>query len=289
MSVYEIVYKPWENNKENKPWRYIGSTTKDLQKYFGSIKSKIWSKFWVTEVKNNPENFEKRILCNCIVKDENNETLRYLEYTIQKQLDILNNTEFFNRAYAIKNGFFGVNCKGKLNPRYGKSFTQEQRDRHSIIMKQIGERKETKEKRSISQKNAQNKEQTRLLKSLKQKEALNNYSLRKILSEKSKKKVILEDCCFFSAEDFDSFLKENNLCNKHRKLFKSLKEIYFVDIFLKYKLNRGVYKNYKNEIYPEHYKYKKIHTERLKNLTVIKEAIEFITVNSSENLRKILL
>ena len=37
--VYEIIYKPWENNSIGLPWKYIGSTRRDLSKYRGSVAS----------------------------------------------------------------------------------------------------------------------------------------------------------------------------------------------------------------------------------------------------------
>ena len=60
--VYLIEYIPWKNNTELRPWKYIGSTTQDLSKYVGQVRSKKWAKFWKDETKNNPQNFEKTIL-----------------------------------------------------------------------------------------------------------------------------------------------------------------------------------------------------------------------------------
>ena len=128
--VYEIVYEPWENNTEGLPWKYIGSTCRDLEKYFGSIESKKWKSFWEYETKNNPEHFRKTVILNCLIDDgKKNTTLRELELEIQKELNVVKSSEYFNLAFACPNGFFGNGVSGKDHHSYGRKAPVEQIER----------------------------------------------------------------------------------------------------------------------------------------------------------------
>lgn len=105
-SIYEITYKPWVNNTEDKPWIYSGSDYYDNPSYLGSASSKNmyeWSEglsvgeWWKYNTKNNPENFEKNVLIECsnaITREE----LQALESAIQKSEDHRNNNKYFNRT-----------------------------------------------------------------------------------------------------------------------------------------------------------------------------------------------
>ena len=105
-SIYEIIYKPWVNNKEGKPWKYSGSDYYDNANYLGSASSKNmyeWAEglsvgeWWKYNTKNHPKNFEKAVLIECsdvITREE----LQSLEPSIQKSEDHRNNSIYFNRT-----------------------------------------------------------------------------------------------------------------------------------------------------------------------------------------------
>jgi len=118
MIVYEVIYKPWINNTEGKPWRYVGSDLYDRTDYFGSVSSVEWKAFWKHEVKNNPQNFEKNTIVTCLSK--NRKDLLELEEHIQREYDVVNSNMFFNKAYATKGCFGDTN-----NHRHGKLHSDE--------------------------------------------------------------------------------------------------------------------------------------------------------------------
>lgn len=118
MYIYEIIYKPWINNLENKPWLYIGSDSKNNKSYLGSVSSKEWKTFWKNEINNYPERFIKRIIAQPIINDRI--LLLELEYEIQKQYDVVNSSNYFNKAYAT------IGCFGdKNNHRTGCKHSHE--------------------------------------------------------------------------------------------------------------------------------------------------------------------
>jgi hypothetical protein len=98
MIIYETIYKPWIDNKEEKPWKYIGSDSKNLKEYYGSVSSYEWKDFWKKEIKNNPENFIKTTIACCIINNKND--LLKLEYEIQKQYLVVESKQYFNKTYA---------------------------------------------------------------------------------------------------------------------------------------------------------------------------------------------
>lgn len=105
-SIYEIVYLPWENNSEGKPWKYSGSDYYDNPKYLGSASSttinewadgKSVAAWWKYEIVRNPHHFKKNIIVQCsdeITKRE----LQSLEAAIQKAEDHRNDKSYFNRT-----------------------------------------------------------------------------------------------------------------------------------------------------------------------------------------------
>ena len=57
--------------------------------------------FWEYETKNNPEHFRKTVILNCLIDDgKKNTTLRELELEIQKELNVVKSSEYFNLAFA---------------------------------------------------------------------------------------------------------------------------------------------------------------------------------------------
>lgn len=145
MNVYQIVYKPWKNNTENKPWLYIGSDSKNRTDYMGSVSSREWKEFWRYETKNHPERFEKIILANLISNDRFD--LLDLELKIQEQYNVVNSSVYFNKSYASK-GCFG----DKNNHRIGLKHTDETKKKMSDSRKKRIIKEETKTKMSISAK-----------------------------------------------------------------------------------------------------------------------------------------
>lgn len=104
--IYLTIYTPWRNNQEGKPWLYIGSKQKDDPKYFGSVSSKHipnWSNgltlkdWWKKEIKENPQNFEKKILFS-FSESLPKKILLDIESEILKVNDCMNSSVFFNRT-----------------------------------------------------------------------------------------------------------------------------------------------------------------------------------------------
>jgi len=100
------------------PKYYIGSTSKSkiLNGYLGSIKSKRWKSIFKEEIKNNKNLFEIKILNEFETRKE----ALIDEYNIQKELNVVESTDYFNESFASINGFFGMNVEGSSNPMYGK-------------------------------------------------------------------------------------------------------------------------------------------------------------------------
>lgn len=151
MIVYETIYKPWVNNSQGLPWKYIGSDKNNNPKYFGSVKSKQWKEFWKSEVKNNPDNFIKNTIAVCLLDDRTQ--LLKLEEQIQRQYDAVNSNEYFNLSYANSGCFGGTQNKGRIfseehrrklseshkgkpGNNKGKKFTDEHRRNISLSRKE---------------------------------------------------------------------------------------------------------------------------------------------------------
>lgn len=146
-SIYEIIYKPWIDNTEGKPWKYSGSDYYDNPNYLGSASSKNiyeWSEglsvgeWWKYNTKNCPENFEKKILIQCsdvIAREE----LQSLESAIQKSEDHRNNSEYFNRTNKHFNSPITENkLKGMTYDEiYGIARSKSIRDKRSKTQTEI--------------------------------------------------------------------------------------------------------------------------------------------------------
>ena len=112
---------------------YIGSSSIDNvinKKYHGSVESIKYGKIWRQELKDNPHLFESKIITKH--NDRQEATLR--EYKFQKSLDVIHNDLYINQAVAAKNGFFGRNVEGELNPSYGKPRNPESNAKQSKSM-----------------------------------------------------------------------------------------------------------------------------------------------------------
>jgi hypothetical protein len=114
--VYLTVYKP-NMNTEN-PYLYIGSTCKSEDSgYLGSVKSKEWKEFWERETKKNPESFDHFTLS----WHETREQALKEELSVQKSMNVVKDSRFFNKSYATKDGMMGMDVSGSNNPMYGRS------------------------------------------------------------------------------------------------------------------------------------------------------------------------
>ena len=134
------------------PWKYIGSTSKDLSVYFGSVSSKKWKDWWKQETKAHPENFEKRVLCVCL--DDNICTLQEIEKQIQVDNDAVQSPEYFNMNYATI-GYFGVSIKGPKNPRWGLGMNPEHKEKNLKVMRALADDPKERKRRSEFQKQRQ--------------------------------------------------------------------------------------------------------------------------------------
>lgn len=102
------------------PKYYVGSSSvKNINEgYKGSVTSKKWKHFWNKEPSKN---FKVTIISKHSTRLEALEK----EYEYQKQNDVVKNPLWFNKSYAIKNGFFGRDVSGPNNPMYGSNRTGE--------------------------------------------------------------------------------------------------------------------------------------------------------------------
>lgn len=101
------------------PPNYIGSSTVEniRQGYKGSVKSKKYKEIWENELKINPHLFSIEI----ISYHETKPAALYKELQIQQLFNVVKNPLFVNMAYAIPNGYFGMDVSGKNNPMFGKN------------------------------------------------------------------------------------------------------------------------------------------------------------------------
>lgn len=119
--VYEIIYKPFENNDKGYPWLYSGSDYHSRPSYFGSPSSKkvfpyteglSLRDWWRREVKCNPQNFKKVILAD-LSDNITRQELLSLESSIQSKEDHAGDTRYFN--FTNKN----YNIRPSSNPHKG--------------------------------------------------------------------------------------------------------------------------------------------------------------------------
>lgn len=116
--VYLISYK---GNKL--PPFYIGSTSvKKIQDgYKGSVKSKAYAKMWKAEVAANPHLFKAMVVS--LHKTRKEATVK--EHTLQTKMGVVKSPLYVNMAVASKDGFFGMDVSGELNPNFGKKASVE--------------------------------------------------------------------------------------------------------------------------------------------------------------------
>lgn len=208
--IYKITYLPWMNNVDGKPWMYIGSTSRDFSKYFGSVSSKEYAKFWRTEVKLHPEKFQKEIIFNCIL--DGKEILLEVEDIIHRDLDVVKSNQYFNKSFANLKGMFGRDVSGSLNQMFGKRHSKEWKIKHSIISTEVGNRPEIKKARSIMQLEIQNRPNVKDTKS-KTHKARWKASDAGVQKNKDawcpKTKIYFNNFVFTSRGNFDAYIIEN--------------------------------------------------------------------------------
>lgn len=145
--IYEVIYIPWANNNEGKPWIYSGSDYHNNPHYLGSASSMSkpsWAggltvrQWWKYETKNYPERFIKTVLME--VSDHITHTvLQSLESAIQKSEDHRNDTRYFNRTNKHFNSNRTSNpLKGMTYDEiYGKEKSQELKLSKSLHFKKV--------------------------------------------------------------------------------------------------------------------------------------------------------
>ena len=110
--TYLTIYK---GNKL--PMFYVGSTSvsKINNGYRGSVASKAYKQIWISELKNNPQLFETRIISLHNKREEAIEKENYFH----KKLNVVLNELYINKANAILDGCFGLDNNGSNNPMFG--------------------------------------------------------------------------------------------------------------------------------------------------------------------------
>jgi len=121
---------------------YIGSCklSKIEKGYHGSVSSKMYSKIWNKEHKENPNLFITKILTYHKIDTEAREKELYFHIS----LNVVKSPMYINMSSARKNGFFGMNVSGSNNPMYGKS----RKENHPKGM--LGKHHSTKTKQYMS-------------------------------------------------------------------------------------------------------------------------------------------
>jgi hypothetical protein len=114
--VYCVYLTSYRGNKL--PPFYIGSSNlKRVESgYRGSVASRQYAKLWIMCLKTEPEKFNTFI----IKKFSNRKEAFEYECSIQEQLGVVQSPMYINKSYARKNGYFGGEQRGELNPMYGK-------------------------------------------------------------------------------------------------------------------------------------------------------------------------
>jgi hypothetical protein len=89
------------------PPNYIGSSSVDRvlnENYYGSVRSKRYMTIWLSELKLHPELFSAVI----VSYHDTRSNATYKELQIQRIFNVAKSDLFINRAYAAKNGCFGM-------------------------------------------------------------------------------------------------------------------------------------------------------------------------------------
>ena len=131
-SIYCVYITFYSGNKL--PPFYIGSSNIDKVNngYKGSIRSKKYYNVWKNELQSNPHLFKTKIIST----HADRRIALCREYSLQKLLNVVRNPLYINQSLSSKNGFFGHDVSGKNNPNYGKKWTEEQREKASIKIKE---------------------------------------------------------------------------------------------------------------------------------------------------------
>ena len=102
---------------------YIGSSSlKKIQSgYCGSVTSKKYKNIFIREIKYNRHLFKTKIIS---LHDTRQEAL-IKENILQRKLDVVKSSMYFNESFASENGFFGHDNSGINNGMFGKTHSQE--------------------------------------------------------------------------------------------------------------------------------------------------------------------
>ena len=101
---------------------YIGSTSlKKLESgYFGSITSTKYKVIFKKEIKNNPQLFKTKVIS---LHHDRQEALQK-ENSLQRKLNVVSSSMYFNESFASINGFYGRDSSGELSGMFGKKHSE---------------------------------------------------------------------------------------------------------------------------------------------------------------------
>ena len=135
MKRYVVYLTRYRGNKLP-PW-YIGSTFEEniLNGYTGSVQSKKWKEIYTIELERNRQLFKTRILSYHSTREEAVQE----ELRLQHLHKVKTSEKYFNESYAAPNGYFGRDVTGELNPFYGKTHSQESKDKRNASLDSINE------------------------------------------------------------------------------------------------------------------------------------------------------
>ena len=131
------------------PKFYIGSTSEEKVlsgKYFGSISSKKYKELFLNEKRDNIHLFKIEILS---YHDTREEAIKE-ELRRQIELDVIKSLDYMNESLARVNGFFGGDTSGENHPQYGKTLSEETKNKISNTLTGRIEPEETRKKKSES-------------------------------------------------------------------------------------------------------------------------------------------
>ena len=131
------------------PKFYIGSTSEERVlsgKYFGSISSKKYKSIFLKEIIDNLNLFKIEILSYHSSREDALEE----ELKIQIELDVVRSIEYMNESLARVNGFFGRDTSGENHPQYGRTLSEETKNKISNTLTGRIEPEETRKKKSLS-------------------------------------------------------------------------------------------------------------------------------------------
>ena len=99
------------------PMFYIGSTS--IQKinkgYHGTVSSKQYKSTYVEEIHTNPHLFKTKI----ILKTYSRKYALFMEFKLQKKLNVVKSPMYMNKSFAAVNGFHGMDTSGANHPLFG--------------------------------------------------------------------------------------------------------------------------------------------------------------------------